>query len=63
MGKSEMPHIGARMVTVVRCYECDRMFDLMKDADAQGYYYGHDCEEVSVRTKTEYINRAMDKLS
>ena len=44
MSKSETPHIGARMVTSVRCDECNRMFDLMNDIDAQEYYYGHDCE-------------------
>ena len=38
------PHIGHRIVTMVRCYECDRMFDLLNEIDAQEWYYGHDCE-------------------
>ena len=38
------PHIGQRLVTMVRCYECDRMFDLLDKTDANEYYYGHDCE-------------------
>jgi hypothetical protein len=26
------------------CAECDRMFDLLDDVDAQEWFYGHDCE-------------------
>ena len=26
------------------CAECARVFDLMDEADAQEWYYGHDCE-------------------
>ena len=44
MNKREVPHIGAMMVTMVRCYECDRIFNLEDETDAQEYYYGHDCE-------------------
>ena len=46
-----------------KCCECNREFDLWDEIDAEEWYYGHDCEAVSVQTKTEYINRAMDKLS
>ena len=28
----------------VTCPECGRVFDLMDDADAGEWYYGHDCE-------------------
>jgi hypothetical protein len=38
------PHIGQRLVTMVRCSECNRMFDLLDKTDANEYYYGHDCE-------------------
>ena len=44
MRESEKPHIGQRLVTNTRCHECNRVFDLLNDADAQEYYYGHDCE-------------------
>ena len=37
-------HIGAKMVITVRCYECDRMFNLENEIDANEWYYGHDCE-------------------
>lgn len=26
------------------CKECGRVFDLLKEYDAQEWYYGHDCE-------------------
>jgi len=29
-----------------KCIECGRVFDLMKEVDAQEFYYGHDCESV-----------------
>lgn len=33
--------------TEVRCPECGRTFDLLDDADAAEYAYGHDCEVAS----------------
>jgi len=27
------------------CAECERVFDLMDDTQADEWYYGHDCEE------------------
>lgn len=33
-----------KIPTVVRCSECDRVFDLLDDDDAYEWYYGHDCE-------------------
>lgn len=27
------------------CKECDRVFDLDNEQDAEEFYYGHDCEE------------------
>lgn len=27
-----------------RCVECDRVFDLLDENDAEEWYYGHDCE-------------------
>lgn len=27
-----------------KCVECNRVFDLMNEDDANEYYYGHDCE-------------------
>lgn len=26
------------------CPECERVFDLLDEADADEWYYGHDCE-------------------
>lgn len=31
--------------TKAMCTECDRVFDLLDEDDANEYYYGHDCEE------------------
>jgi len=28
-----------------QCVECGRVFDLLREADALQWYYGHDCEE------------------
>lgn len=30
--------------TKTKCVECDRVFDLLNETDAQEWYYGHDCE-------------------
>lgn len=27
-----------------KCPECERVFDLWDEAQAEEYYYGHDCE-------------------
>ena len=27
------------------CPECDRLFDLLEETDANEWAYGHDCEE------------------
>ena len=36
-----------RLVTKVQCPECERVFDLLDETDADEYYYGHDCEDVT----------------
>ena len=28
----------------VKCDECPRVFDLVDEAQAEEFYYGHDCE-------------------
>lgn len=33
--------------TKVQCIECNRIFDLLDEDDAQEWHYGHDCEEQS----------------
>jgi len=33
------------MPTIVKCPECDRVFDLSNEEDAEEVAYGHDCEE------------------
>ena len=33
-----------RIVAEVRCPECNRVFDLTNEEDAEEWYYGHDCE-------------------
>ena len=35
---------GKKMNTIKQCVECKKVFDLMKEADANEFYYGHDCE-------------------
>jgi hypothetical protein len=27
------------------CPECDRLFDLLEETDANDWFYGHDCDE------------------
>lgn len=29
---------------MAKCPECNRIFDLLDENDAEEYYYGHDCE-------------------
>lgn len=36
--------------TTTRCVECNRLFDLTNNLDAEEWLYGHDCEEMP----TEY---------
>jgi hypothetical protein len=31
--------------TKAKCEECNRVFDLLDEEDAEEFYYGHDCEE------------------
>lgn len=35
-----------RIQTKVICAECERVFDLLDEDDANEWFYGHDCEEV-----------------
>ena len=35
---------AAESTFTAKCPECGRVFDLMKDTDAQEWAYGHDCE-------------------
>lgn len=30
--------------TKAKCQECERVFDLTDEDEAQEWYYGHDCE-------------------
>jgi NOL1/NOP2/fmu family ribosome biogenesis protein len=30
--------------TKAKCPECERVFDLLDEDDANEWYYGHDCE-------------------
>lgn len=32
-------------MTTATCPECDRVFDLTDETQAEEYAYGHDCEE------------------
>jgi hypothetical protein len=34
----------ARVQSFATCEECERVFDLYKEDDAQEWFYGHDCE-------------------
>ena len=40
MNKAEILHLCI-------CTECERVFNLKDEIDAQEWYYGHDCEAVS----------------
>ena len=31
--------------TKAKCVECDRVFDLRDEDEANEWFYGHDCEE------------------
>jgi hypothetical protein len=33
-----------KLQTKVTCVECDRVFDLLNETDAEEWGYGHDCE-------------------
>ena len=36
---------GHDMETKVVCVECDRVFDMFDETDAEEWFYGHDCED------------------
>jgi hypothetical protein len=40
-----------KIATKARCVECLRVFDLLDEEQARGYYYGHDCEAESMAHK------------
>jgi hypothetical protein len=33
-----------KISTKAKCVECDRVFDLLNELDANEWSYGHDCE-------------------
>lgn len=33
-----------KLQTKAKCVECDRVFDLLNELDANEWSYGHDCE-------------------
>jgi hypothetical protein len=35
---------GIKVIAKRRCVECDRVFDLLNEDDANEWTYGHDCE-------------------
>lgn len=37
--------MGLRIPTKAKCPECERVFDLLDEEDAEEWYYGHDCED------------------
>lgn len=44
MGHIQIGANGPKIPTKATCPECDRVFDLLNEADAEEFYYGHDCE-------------------
>ena len=36
--------MGFRFADKQTCVECERVFDLTDELDAEEFYYGHDCE-------------------
>jgi hypothetical protein len=43
----------------VKCDECPRVFDLVDEAQAEEFYYGHDCE-IETETKFATIQEILD---
>jgi hypothetical protein len=43
----------------VKCDECPRVFDLVDEAQAEEFYYGHDCE-IEIETKFATIQEVLD---
>ncbi len=35
--------ISLRTIGIVKCVECDKVFDLDVEEQAEEWYYGHDC--------------------
>lgn len=33
-----------KIQTKAKCVECERVFDLLNEVDAEEWAYGHDCE-------------------
>lgn len=33
-----------KIQTQAKCVECERVFDLLNEDDANEWHYGHDCE-------------------
>ena len=33
-----------KIATKFQCPECERIFDMLNEQDAEEWYYGHDCE-------------------
>lgn len=33
-----------KIQTKAKCVECERVFDLLDETDAEEWFYGHDCE-------------------
>lgn len=40
-----------KLQTKVTCVECDRVFDLLNETDAEEWGYGHDCEAQLVKIR------------
>lgn len=38
--------MGITLNSTIKCVQCGRKFDLMRETDAHEWYYGHDCEEI-----------------
>lgn len=49
--------------TVRRCIECERLFDLANEIDAEEFAYGHDCEEPLPSEYWHYVFEIRELLS
>ena len=49
---------------MAKCQDCNRVFDLTDETEAEEFYYGHDCEEWSaaVDRVLEAAYHAMSEL-
>lgn len=46
-----------KIPTKTKCPECERVFDLLNEVDAEEWHYGHDCEDLPRDTPAAVLAR------